>query len=71
MLDLFQLLPHAKKDSKLDTKSKRGVVNDVADARGCGTVMFFEARKHKDLYLWLAKAPEGPSLKFLVQNGAP
>ena len=29
MLDLGQLLPHAKKDFKLDTKSDRGVINEV------------------------------------------
>jgi hypothetical protein len=33
-------------------------------------VLYFEARKHKDLYLWLAKAPHGPSVKFHVTNGA-
>ena len=26
-------------------------------------------RKHKDLYLWLAKSPSGPSVKFLVSGG--
>ena len=49
MLDLGQLLPHGKKDAKLDTKSERGAINEVADlkvrgrgrvggraARGCG-----------------------------------
>jgi len=30
--------------------------------------MFFEARKHQDLYLWLSKPPNGPTVKFLVQN---
>lgn len=33
-------------------------------------MMFFEARKHKDLYLWLAKTPNGPSAKFHVTNSA-
>ncbi|KAL4420930.1 hypothetical protein ABPG77_001413 [Micractinium sp. CCAP 211/92] len=68
MLDLGQLLPHSKRDSKLDTKSERGVINEVADMKGCTSVLYFEARKHKDLYLWLAKAPGGPSVKFHVTN---
>ncbi|KAK9820122.1 hypothetical protein WJX72_006346 [[Myrmecia] bisecta] len=68
MLDLVQLLPHSKKDSKLDTKSDRGVINEVADMKGCSSVLFFEARKRKDLYVWMAKAPEGPSVKFHVAN---
>jgi len=68
MLDLFQLLPHAKKDAKLDTKKDRSVINDVADAAGCSTAVFFEARRKADLYLWLSRPPEGPSAKFLVRN---
>lgn len=33
--------------------------------------MFFETKHHAqitDLYLWLAKAPNGPSVKFHLQN---
>lgn len=33
MLDLGQLLPHSKRDAKLDTKSERGVINEVADMK--------------------------------------
>lgn len=32
-------------------------------------MVFFEARKKKDLYLWMSKAPDGPSVKFLATNG--
>jgi ribosome biogenesis protein BRX1 len=32
-------------------------------------VLFFEVRKKKDLYIWMSKAPSGPSVKFHVQNG--
>ena len=38
-------------------------------AQSCSSVIFFEVRKKQDLYLWLAKSPAGPSVKFLVQNG--
>ena len=93
MLDLAQLLPHCKRDSKLDTKTDRGVINEVADMKvvnlqplslycstyrlltmartlqGCSSVLFFEARKRKDLYIWLARAPDGPSIKFHCANG--
>ena len=68
LLDLIQLLPHSKKDAKLDTKSDRGTINEVADMKGCGSVIFFEARKHKDLYMWIAKSPNGPCVKFHVTN---
>ena len=33
LLDLAQLLPHSKKDAKLDTKSDRGILNEVADMK--------------------------------------
>ena len=33
MLDFGQLLPHCKKDSKLDTKTDRMVINEVADMK--------------------------------------
>mmetsp|Transcript_24877 Transcript_24877/g.62687 ORF Transcript_24877/g.62687 Transcript_24877/m.62687 type:complete len:213 (+) Transcript_24877:221-859(+) len=68
MLDLCQLVPHSKKDSKLDTKTDRQVINEVADLSGCSSCMFFEARKRKDLYIWMSKAGTGPSVKFHVKN---
>lgn len=68
LLDIIQLLPHSKKDAKLDTKSDRGTINEVADMKGCTSVLFFEARKHKDLYMWIGKAPNGPCAKFHVTN---
>jgi len=30
--------------------------------------MFFEARKGQDLYLWMSKPPNGPTVKMHVQN---
>lgn len=36
--------------------------------QGATSVLFFEARKRSDLYLWLAKAPSGPSARFLCSN---
>ena len=30
--------------------------------------MFFEARKGKDLYMWLSKPPNGPTIKMHCQN---
>ncbi len=40
--DVVALLPHSKKESKLDTKSDRGVINEVADLKNCTSVLFFE-----------------------------
>ena len=68
MLDIGTLIPHSKKDSKLDTKIPRDAVVEVADMKSCSSAMFFECRKRTDCYMWLAKVPEGPSVKFHVEN---
>lgn len=33
MSDIMELLPHSKKDVKLDTKNERAVVNEVCDLK--------------------------------------
>jgi ribosome biogenesis protein BRX1 len=69
MNDLASLMPHAKKDAKLDTKSKLYHLNELADLYNCNNVLFFESRKRgQDLYIWMAKAPNGPSVKLHLQN---
>jgi len=49
--DLYSLLPHSRKDAKLDTKTKLYQLNELADLYNCNNVFFFEARKGQDLYL--------------------
>lgn len=68
MEDLLTMLPHAKKESKLDTKENLEVTTEIAELRGCDTVLLFESRKRQDLYLWIAKSPFGPTIKFHVAN---
>jgi ribosome biogenesis protein BRX1 len=69
MNDLAAMLPHGKKDAKLDTKSKLFHLNELADLYNCNNVLFFEARKRgQDLYMWMSKAPNGPSMKLHLQN---
>jgi ribosome biogenesis protein BRX1 len=68
MEDIRALLPHHKRESKLDAKDTLSVVNDIAQIKGCGATMFFEVRKRRDLFLWLARTPHGPSVKFHVVN---
>lgn len=66
--DLYQLLPHARKEPKLDGKKQLSQLNEIAELYNCNNVLYFEARKHQDLYLWLSKPPNGPTIKFFVQN---
>ncbi|WRT69642.1 uncharacterized protein IL334_006631 [Kwoniella shivajii] len=68
MRDLEVLLPHTKKDSKLDTKSSLHLLNELADLHSCSNTLYFEARRHEDLYLWISRSPNGPSIKCHVQN---
>ncbi|EEP79274.1 ribosome biogenesis protein BRX1 [Uncinocarpus reesii 1704] len=67
------LLPHTHKESKLDTKKKTAgynfLLNSLADLHSCNVIFFLEAKKHgQDLYLWLSRPPNGPTIKFSVTN---
>ncbi|EST08481.1 Brix domain protein [Kalmanozyma brasiliensis GHG001] len=66
--DLESLMPHAKKESKLDSKSQLHLLNEMAELNNCNNALYFEARKREDLYMWASKTPNGPSAKFQVQN---
>ncbi|KAK4164998.1 ribosome biogenesis protein BRX1 [Cladorrhinum sp. PSN259] len=66
--DLASMLPHGRKDVKFDSKSKLYQLNELAELYNCNNVMFFEARKGKDLYMWFSKVPNGPTIKFHAQN---
>ena len=43
MLDLTQLLPHSKKDAKLDTKTETAILNEIADMKVHGWAPFLFA----------------------------
>lgn len=66
--DLLALLPHARKEPKFDSKKNLYQLNEVAELYNCNNVFFFECRKHQDLYLWVSKPPNGPTMKFHIQN---
>lgn len=66
--DLRKLIPHHKKEVKLDTKDDLKSVNEIAEIKSCNSTLFFESRKRTDLYMWASNTPHGPSAKFLVTN---
>ncbi|KAG9010114.1 Ribosome biogenesis protein brx1 [Tulasnella sp. JGI-2019a] len=68
MKDLECLLPHTKKDTKLDAKNQLALIPELADLNNCNNCLYLEARRHEDLYLWAAKTPNGPSIKLHVLN---
>jgi ribosome biogenesis protein BRX1 len=66
--DLKKMIPHHKKDNKLDTKGDVQTVNEVAEMKSCNQIVYLETRKHQDLYMHVAQSPSGPSVKFHVVN---
>ena len=55
-------------DSKLDSKNHLHLLPELADLHSCNNTLYFETRRHEDLYLWATKTPNGPSIKLHVQN---
>lgn len=69
MDDLRALMPHSKKDAKMDRKDQLGeIVPEICEMKNCNNCLYFEMRKKMDLYMWMGKMPHGPTAKFLVQN---
>lgn len=44
------------------------VINDVCAMKHCNKALLLEGRRKRDLYMWCANTPEGPSAKFLIEN---
>lgn len=68
MTNLRTLLPHSKPDVKMEKKDPLYAINDICEMKNCNKCVYFEARRKKDLYMWVSDVPDGPSAKFLVEN---
>jgi ribosome biogenesis protein BRX1 len=66
--DIVSMMPHGRKESKWESKKKLQELNEIAELLNCNSILFFEARKRQDLYLWLSRAPNGPCVKFHLHN---
>lgn len=66
MNDIIDLLPHAKKENKIERKIAKDYINELCYQRSCNNCIYLEARKKTDFFLWVMKSPEGPSIKFSV-----
>jgi len=66
--DLLNLMPHAKTDVKLDKKCNLLMVNEICEMKTCNKCIYLECRKKRDLYMWVANSPHGPSALFNVEN---
>ncbi|KAG6464804.1 hypothetical protein O3G_MSEX014743 [Manduca sexta] len=68
MEDIKTLMPHHKSESKMERSKNLYVVNEISEMKNCNKCILFEGRKMRDLYMWVANVPNGPSVKFLVEN---
>lgn len=68
MKDLKTLMPHHRAEPKMERWKTLSVVNEMCEMKHCNKVVLFEGRRKRDLYMWLANAELGPSVKFLVEN---
>ena len=70
--DLRTLIPHNKKESKLDCSHDGGfgtAITSISDIRNCNTVLYMECRKRgQDAYLYMGYPKTGPSVKFHLTN---
>lgn len=68
MNDLRKLLPHSKKENKVEHQENLQVINELCEMKSCNNVIFLETRKKTDLFLWIGKTPNGPMAKFHCHN---
>ena len=65
--ELLRLLPNSQKEVKVDRKKHPGIIQELLEKNACNQVLYLET-KGKVTVLWAGKYPEGPSIKFLLQN---
>lgn len=68
MRDIKTLMPHHREESKMERTKTLRVINEMCTMKHCNKAILFEGRRKMDLYMWMANVPEGPSVKFFVEN---
>lgn len=68
MEDLKKIMPHHRPEAKIERQKNLQAINEICEAKNCTKAILFEGRLKRDLYMWLANVPSGPSAKFLVEN---
>lgn len=67
MNNIISLVPHSKKECKIERKVANQDLNEICFNHSCNTCMYFEHKK-REFCLWIFKSPEGPSYKFQINN---
>jgi ribosome biogenesis protein BRX1 len=65
--DVISLLPHSKKECKIEKSIAKDELSDICYNHSCKNGLYFEHRK-RELVLWMFRCPEGPCAKFQVRN---
>ncbi|XP_075236218.1 ribosome biogenesis protein BRX1 homolog [Lycorma delicatula] len=68
MKDLRSIMPHSKDENKMERKENLTIVNEMCQMKNCNKCILLEGRLKRDLYMWVANTPSGPSAKFLVES---
>jgi len=66
--DLKTILPHSRDENKMERGEGLQVVNEMCSMKNCDKCILLENKGHRDLYMWVANIPHGPSAKFLVES---
>lgn len=67
MQDIISLLPHSKKEAKIEKNVAKTELNEICFNHSCKNGLYFEHRR-RELVLWMFRAGEGPCAKFQVRN---
>ncbi|KAI6204792.1 Ribosome biogenesis protein BRX1-like protein [Aphelenchoides besseyi] len=68
MKNVKDLLPHTRSESKFEKSCKLTDLNEMAELDSCTRCLYFENRKKRDSYMWVADVRGGASVKFLITN---
>lgn len=61
--DMLSLIPHSKKDQKVDTRKDIRLLKELAELSSCAHIVLLESRNECD-YLWLSSHVNGPTIRL-------
>lgn len=67
MNNIMSLIPHSKKECKIEKNIAHKELNEICFNHSCSNCVYFEHKK-REFIMWIFKSPEGPSIKFQINN---
>lgn len=68
MRDLLRLMPHGRSAGKISAEGGLQEAVQLSEEANCQSALLLDARDPRQLYLWAAGCPSGPSAMFRVLN---